>query len=157
MLVYLWTLSLSGFLLYFCRRFLTQPEAVADLHWILGLAFFPALLMYLLQHYKRTQKYREQIHFQFGVGLALGIFVTTLTGIPLIWPNLKQPFIILAHVMAGFALCIFLGSHLALVQRIYLARQHLETATLSRIIRQTSWYIPAFASVAILVAFLALY
>ena len=59
--------SLSGFLLFFARGFLSNPALLGAAHWWLGLVFAVPYSLYQWRHYQRVRGFNDVLQYQLGL------------------------------------------------------------------------------------------
>lgn len=111
----------TGSLLIFFGLYLPNQDPVGLLHWVAAAVAVPVWAVYLLRHWLRVRRGGRPVHYYVGLTVFFTLLATTLTGIPLIFPDFlprAQSAIDLAHIIAGFIVMILLTAHLVLVTRI---------------------------------------
>ena len=113
--------SLSGFLLFFARGFLSNPELLGDVHWWLGLVFAVPYSIYQWRHYIRVRGFKDVLQYQIGLTSFFTMAAVILSGVILYFltrDTLSHTVVDLFHIMLGFAFLILITSHLVLVYRV---------------------------------------
>ncbi len=113
--------SLSGFLLFFARGFLSNPALLGAAHWWLGLVFAVPYSLYQWRHYQRVRGFNDVLQYQLGLTSFFTMAAVILSGVILYFlarDTLGYTIVDLFHIMLGFAFLILITSHLVLVYRV---------------------------------------
>ena len=113
--------SLSGFLLFFTRGFLPNPELLGAAHWWLGVAFAVPYSIYQWRHYARVRGFKDVLQYQVGLTSFFFMSGVIVSGVILYFltrGDLVYTIVDLVHIMLGFAFLVLISTHLVLVYRI---------------------------------------
>ena len=113
--------SLSGFLLFFTRGFLGNPELLGAVHWWAGLAFAAPYSVYQWRHYTRVRGFKDVLQYQVGLSGFFTMAAVIISGIVLYFltrDTTVYTIVDLIHIMMGFAFLILISTHLVLVYRV---------------------------------------
>ncbi len=140
--------TLTGFAIFFLGRFLPFAEQTFQAHWIVGILMVPFSTLYLWSHYKRIKIFPKQLIYQLGVLSFYTLLMTTLTGIPLIWPNESNSWyqaLDLMHLFFSSLFLIVLPTHLFVLLRRLLLRANSSLPDGS--VATLAWYPLLFSTV----------
>jgi hypothetical protein len=113
--------SLSGFLLFFARGFLSNPQLLGAAHWWLGLVLAVPYSVYQWRHYRRVRGFNDVLQYQIGLTSFFTMAAVIVSGVILYFltrDTLGHTVVDLFHIMLGFAFLILITSHLVLVFRV---------------------------------------
>lgn len=118
--------SMTGFALYFFGHLIPGLEILGEVHWWLGVVFIVPYAVYQLRHYLRVANFKGRLHFYLGLTTFIFMTATILSGVWLWWVLRDNPvpadWIVLVHVVIGFALLCIISGHLTVVFRV--GRRH---------------------------------
>lgn len=113
--------SLSGFLLFFTRGFLPNPDLLSAAHWWLGVVVAVPYSIYQWRHYLRVRAFNDRLQYQIGLNSFFAMVIVIISGLVLYFLSrgtLAYVVVDLIHIMLGFAFLILISSHLVLVYRV---------------------------------------
>lgn len=113
--------SLSGFLLFFTRGFLSAPELLGTVHWWLGVVVAVPYSIYQWRHYMRVRGFSDVLQYQIGLSSFFAMAIVIVSGVAVYFATRgTTAFVVidLIHIMLGFAFLILITSHLVLVYRV---------------------------------------
>ena len=113
--------SLSGFLLFFTRGFLPNPDLLGEIHWWAGVAFAVPYSIYQWRHYSRVRGFKDVLQYQVGLSSFFTMAAVIVSGVVLYFLTrgaTAYTIVDLVHIMTGFAFLILISTHLVLVYRV---------------------------------------
>lgn len=114
-------LNFSGFALFFARPWISNSQALGNLHIIAGIITLLPYGVYQMAHVRRVQGFRGLAHYKLGLCTMASFLLASLSGAWMIDPGVSQ-FVKLLHLMSSFAFLVFLTAHLIAVARLLALR-----------------------------------
>ncbi len=113
--------SLSGFVLFFARGFLSAPQLLGAAHWWLGVLLAVPYSIYQWRHYLRVRGFSDVLQYQVGLTSFVTLLIVIISGLVLYFLDREMAAYVivdLIHIMLGFAFLILISTHLVLVYRV---------------------------------------